>query len=204
MKAMAIFGSPRKGNSEFLAEYLLQRLEEHGVETTRWHLNKMNYRGCTVCDACKRDKDECVLRDDLTPLLEAMKETDVVVLATPLYNFDTSALVKTMLERWYSYLLPMYYTGKNRQTRLPEGKQVVLIVSQGAPEDVFRDFPQRMESIFQLYNCRPAHLLRCVSANDPQTAEKDENLIAEAEKVATLVLDGKGPSTPITPYRSGV
>lgn len=204
MKAMAIFGSPRKGNSEFLAEYFLRCMDGHGVETTRWHLNRMRYGGCTVCDACKKGGEECVLRDDMTPLLTALKEADVVILATPLYSFDASSEVRAMLERWYSYLLPRYYTGENRQTRLPEGKQMVLIVSQGAPEEQFRDFPSRMESIFHLYNFRPAHLLRSGLSNDPKAAEKNTALLADVEKTAKLVLANKDPLTPIVPYFSGI
>ena len=200
MKVMTVFGSQRKGNSEFMAERFSQIMEGSGAEVTRWYLNELDYNGCTVCNACKNGKEECVLRDDLTPALNIMKESDILVLATPLYFYDTSSLVKTMVERWYSYLLPRYYTGENRQTRLPEGKQVVMCVSQGAPVEMFQDFTQRMNSIFQMFNTRPAHLLKCGFGIDPNVAENNESLIAEIEKTAELVLAGKDPSTPIAPY----
>lgn len=204
MKVTAIFGSPRKANSEFLAEHFLKTLEDNGAAVTRWHLPNMDYSGCKVCAACKNGQEKCVVKDDLTPLLESMNETDVLVLATPLYYFDASSRVRAMIERWYSFLLPMYYTGENRQTRLPEGKQIVLVVSQGAPVEQFQDFPQRMESIFQLYNFRPAHLLRSGFGNDPKAAENNKTLLAEAEQTAKLVMDRQNPIAPITPYHGGI
>ena len=203
MKVTAAFGSPRKGNSAFLAESLLQSLEKRGATATRWHLHKMNYNGCVVCNACKNGSEDCILQDDLTPFLESMKETDVFILATPIYFFEASSRVRAMLERWYSFLLPMYYTGESRETRLPEGKQAVLIVSQGAPEEQYRDFAQRMESSLQAFNFKPAHSLRCGLGNDPQAAANNRALIAEVERTAELILEGKEPLTRIAPYWTG-
>jgi multimeric flavodoxin WrbA len=43
-----------------------------------------------------------VLKDDLTLLLDSLKETDMVILDSFVYFFDTIPKIKAMLERWYS------------------------------------------------------------------------------------------------------
>jgi len=43
-----------------------------GAETREFALNKLSYRGCQACYACKKRLDRCGLNDDLTQVLEAV------------------------------------------------------------------------------------------------------------------------------------
>ena len=203
MNVMAVFGSARNGNTEFMAESAARLFEEKGATVTRWHLWRMNYKGCTGCGACKTSKDECVLKDDLTPYLDALKKSDVLILSTPLYFFDASSKVRAMLERWYSYFLPMYYTGENRNTRLPSGKHVIFAVSQGAPENHFNDFIQRMAETFNIFNFRPVHVLRNPFGINKDAAVNNETLQAQIVTAVNRVLAGQDPETIVKQYDGG-
>jgi len=44
--------------------------------------------------ACKTKLDNCALEDDLTEVLDAVRETDVLVLASPVYYGDLSSQLK--------------------------------------------------------------------------------------------------------------
>lgn len=143
MKVLCILGSPRyDGNSTTIANRFIERATSLGADVCTFQLNRLNYRGCQGCCTCKTKTDSCILKDDLTEVLEAIKETDVVMLSTPVYIGDIPGQVKSFLDRTYSYLKPSYIL-ESSPSRVPPGKQAVLILTQGAPEDMMSDVPGR-------------------------------------------------------------
>ena len=96
MKVTCLLGSPReKGNSAALAKKFCKTAESLGASIRTVSLNTLNFRGCQGCMACKTKLDKCALEDDLTEVLEAIRETDVLVLASPVYYWDVSSQLKT-------------------------------------------------------------------------------------------------------------
>jgi multimeric flavodoxin WrbA len=96
MKIVSLLGSPRvNGNSAMIARRFCETAEKHGAEVTTYVLNDLQYRGCQGCFLCKTKLDRCALKDDLTAVLDAIRETDVVVLASPVYFWDISSQMKT-------------------------------------------------------------------------------------------------------------
>lgn len=122
MNIVALYGSPRKkGNSASLASRFLEKAEELGAGTRSFYLNTMNIKGCQACMGCKTKKDHCIVKDDLADVLEAVRETDVLVLATPIYFGDVSAQLKMFIDRTYSYLVPDFLNSPE-PSRLKPGK----------------------------------------------------------------------------------
>jgi len=86
MKIVTLLGSPRtKGNSAAIAGRFIETAENLGAETKTFALNKLTFRGCQACMACKGKRDHCVLKDDLIEVLDEISDADVLVLATPVY-----------------------------------------------------------------------------------------------------------------------
>ena len=86
MKIVAILGSPRsKSNSSGLAYKIIDRTKELGADTEVFTLNKLQYKGCQACETCKTKLDQCVLKDELTQVLNSIHQADAVVMATPTY-----------------------------------------------------------------------------------------------------------------------
>jgi multimeric flavodoxin WrbA len=48
--------------------------------------------------------EECIIRDGLTPVLAAIKEADVTVLAAPVYQEYVNGDMKCLIDRFFSYL----------------------------------------------------------------------------------------------------
>src|SRR4030067_2638916 len=95
MKIVCVLGSPRlKGNSALLARRFCDTAQKLGAEIQTYALNQLNYRGCQACMTCKTKLDRCVLKDDLTEVLEAVREADVLVMATPIYMLDIAGELK--------------------------------------------------------------------------------------------------------------
>lgn len=53
---------------------------------------------CSACYACKK-LGHCVKQEDMTMVIDKMKASNVIVLATPVYFYTMDAQLKTMIDR---------------------------------------------------------------------------------------------------------
>ena len=99
MKTIAIVGSPRKkGNTEILARHALKAIEEEGLGTELVSLAGLEIKPCNACMVCKKE-ERCSLEDDLFPIYLKMKESDGLILASPVYFGSATALMKALMDR---------------------------------------------------------------------------------------------------------
>jgi len=141
MKVVAVLGSPRQeANSSKLIQAAVKALPQAGLELQTFELNNMKYQGCQACMACKGKSDICVLRDDLTPLLAATAEADLVILASPIYIGEVTGQMKCFIDRSFSYFLPDYTTNP-QPSRLAPGKKLLFILTQGTPDPAAYEGP---------------------------------------------------------------
>ncbi len=104
MKITCLLGSPREqGNSSILANHFCKTAQEYGAVVRTFSLNKLQYRGCQACMACKNKLDRCILEDGLTEVLETVRESDIVVMASPIYYGEVSSQLKRV-HRPYIFL----------------------------------------------------------------------------------------------------
>ena len=96
---LIISTSPRLGsNSELLASEFARGAAQagHKVEQISLRGKEIQFcRGCFVCQTTKR----CVIRDDADQIEQKMEKADVLVFATPIYYYEMSGQMKTMLDR---------------------------------------------------------------------------------------------------------
>jgi multimeric flavodoxin WrbA len=106
MKILAVQGSPRPAvsNTEILLQQFLRGAEVEGAKTETIYLNEKTINHCVGCFTCwGKTPGLCAFRDDMPALLEQVKDADVLVLATPLYVYNMTSLLKAFLES----LLPL-------------------------------------------------------------------------------------------------
>jgi multimeric flavodoxin WrbA len=184
MKIVAALGSPRpQGNSSTLARAFLQAAGDRGAEVTEYQLNQLDFQGCQGCMACKTKRQTCILEDDLAPVLNAVKEADLLVLASPVYFGDLSGQMKCFFDRTYSFLNPDF------SCRVPPGKQVVVVLVQANPDKAeFADIFPRYRRWLELYGCDPIHLLRVTGVRESgEVASRTPALEAAAALARELV-----------------
>lgn len=188
MKIVAVLGSPRpKSNSSALAGKILETAAARGAQTKEFVLNKLSYRGCQACEACKTKMDQCTLTDELTPVLAAIKEADAVILTTPNYFGEVSGQFKSFFDRTYSFLNPDF------SSRLPEGKSSVLIMAQGQTNlNLYADVYARYQAWLKRYGFTKNYSLRMNGPRPADSVAKRPDLIKEAEQIASELLE---PST---------
>jgi len=97
---VVLAGSPRKGGStNKLVAAFIEGAESAGKEVTLFRVAEMSISGCTGCSYCFSKKGICVLKDDMTQILDAIQKADAIVLASPVYFCSVSAQLELALDR---------------------------------------------------------------------------------------------------------
>lgn len=98
-KVLLIGTSPRKnGNSNQILKEFEKGAKEKGNETETIYLNDKTINFCKGCLACQKTK-KCIIKDDVSEILEKMKISDIIVFATPIYYYEMSGQMKTLIDR---------------------------------------------------------------------------------------------------------
>jgi len=189
MKTVCVFGSPRpNGNSTTIAKYFCNRLESLSAEVQTFALNKLSYRGCQACMVCKTKLDRCVLEDDLTQVLDAVRAADLLVIATPVYFGDITSQLKGLIDRMYSFLTPDYRKNPEK-SRLSPGKKLVFIQVQGRPdENKFTDIFPRYGEFWDWYGIKERYQIRSWGVRELGEIAKDREVFKKAEDIATQIM----------------
>ena len=108
-KVLIVSCSLRGGsNSEVLAKECEKGALAAGNDVELISLKGKNIRFCIGCMTCQSGKP-CVLKDDVPEIMEKVKNAQVVVFATPIYYYEMSGQMKTLLDR-LNPLFPMEYS----------------------------------------------------------------------------------------------
>ena len=127
MNVLGVSGSGRVGgNTAALVKAMLKGAAEAGHETKLLELGRMKIAPCNVCKACK-ETHRCVIEDDMSAFYRSAPDTDVLVLASPIYLDHISANMMTFIQRMYCYM------GQNLEIFYPRpGARAVLGITYGA------------------------------------------------------------------------
>lgn len=85
-------------NSEALADEFVRGATEAGHEVEKLSLRGKDIRFCRGCLACGK-LGKCVIDDDMNPIIRKMHDADVIAFATPIYYYEMSGQMKTLLDR---------------------------------------------------------------------------------------------------------
>jgi multimeric flavodoxin WrbA len=142
MLVIAFNGSPRKEwNTATLLARALEGAASAGAKTRLVHLYDLAYKGCRSCFACKTKGGagygRCATRDELTPLLDEVREADGIVLGSPIYYGTVSGEMKSFLER---LVFPYWTYTTPPQSLFPRQIRTAFIYTMNVPEAQMREF----------------------------------------------------------------
>ena len=104
MKIVVLNGSPRKnGNTRIMAEAFAEGAKSKNHEVKILDIAHMNIKGCMACEYCFAHDGVCVQKDDMALVFDELNTADMVVFAAPIYWFDITAQLKTVIDRLYSH-----------------------------------------------------------------------------------------------------
>lgn len=103
MKIIGISGSPRKnGNTEILVQEALKAASEKGAKTEFISLAGKNIKPCNGCGTCYTEKSKgiCAIKDDDLPgIYEVMRQSDGIIIGSPVYFLSVTAQLKAFFDR---------------------------------------------------------------------------------------------------------
>ena len=108
MKVLMLNGSPKaKGNTAFALQEMEKVFLTEGIEVEIVQVGQKDVRGCIACGGCY-EKGKCVFDDIVNELAEKLKESDGLVVASPVYYASANATLTAVLDRlFYSANYPM-------------------------------------------------------------------------------------------------
>ncbi len=145
-RIIAVNAGPRKGwNTDTLITEASKGAESAGAAVERFDLFRLEkYTGCISCFGCKREvnKGHCICRDGLTPVLDAIREADGLILGSPNYLSEMTASFRALYERLiFQNLTYNAETPCCTRRFIP----VLLIMTSNAPESYFAGLIQNYQ-----------------------------------------------------------
>ena len=171
-KVVVISTSLRRGsNSDMLADKFAEGAKAVGNEVEKISLVGKNIQFCKGCFGCQK-LGRCVIDDDVNNIMAKVIQADVVCWATPIYYYEMSGQMKTLIDRMNA-MYPLDYRFRD-----------VYLLTTAAEDET--ETPKRAEAgLTGWIDCYPkSHLaghLFCGGVNDAREIEGNAKLQEDFE-----------------------
>ncbi len=149
MKIIAVNAGPRIGwNTDTLINEAIKGAESAGASVEKFDLFRLErYTGCISCFGCKKDKfkGQCICRDGLKPVLDAIRSADGLIIGSPNYLSELTASFRALYERLIFQNLTY---NKNNPCCNEHPIPVLLIMTSNAPDTYFTDMMENYRQTF--------------------------------------------------------
>ena len=124
MQILVLNGSPRpNGNTKDMVEAFRGGAVSAGHRVDVVDVCRLKINGCLACEYCHtKGRGACVQKDDMQQIYDLLKETEMLVLASPIYYHGISGQLKCVIDRFYSAAYP---------SKPPKLKKAAMILSSG-------------------------------------------------------------------------
>ncbi len=109
-KILILAGSPREnGNTDRLvSSFVNGAMENNDIEILSIYNYKVN--PCIGCNSCfNREGNKCFQNDDMALVYEKLKETDILIIASPVYFYGITAQLKAVVDRLHSPIRKIFH-----------------------------------------------------------------------------------------------
>ncbi|MEE0762079.1 MAG: flavodoxin family protein [Acutalibacteraceae bacterium] len=167
----------RNSNSDYIAREFERGAKDAGNEVEFISLIGKKIDFCIGCLSCQLTQ-ECVIKDDANEIAEKVKNADVVVYATPVYYYEMSGQMKTLIDRM-NCLFPSDY----------KFRDVYLLAASAEDEESAMDGAvkgvQGWVDCFEKANL--AGVIRGTGLTETGEAKKDEEILKKAYEMGKSV-----------------
>ncbi|MBR1711079.1 MAG: flavodoxin family protein [Clostridia bacterium] len=151
-RIVVVNAGPRKGwNTDTLLSEAAKGAESAGATVERFDLFRLErYTGCISCFGCKKEKfkGHCICRDGLTPVLDAIRESDGMIIGSPNYLSEMTASFRALYERLIFQNLTY-----NSDTPCCNAHPVpvLLIMTSNAPDTMYSELVGRYQQTLSFF-----------------------------------------------------
>lgn len=171
-KIVILVGSMRKGgNTELLASAFADGAKHnHNVEIISVADYKVNY--CIGCNSCFTSKNnKCFQNDDMNKIYDKLKDTDILVIASPVYFYGISAELKTIIDRLHT---PM-------RNKFKIKKLALILVGAATLPELFDSIKIQYQLILNFFNLEDVGMVLVRGAKNK--GDVSDKSLAEAYKL---------------------
>ena len=148
-KIIAVNAGPRKGwNTDTLIDEAIKGAQSEGAEVIKYNLfNLDKYTGCVSCFVCKKEqfKGHCIIKDGLTEVLDAIRESDGLIIGSPNYLSEMTTSFRALFER-------LIFQNLTYTTDVPSCNEnpipVLLVMTSNAPDTYYTQLLENYQSTF--------------------------------------------------------
>ena len=147
MKITIFYGSIHKtrGNTYVIINEFAEGAKEAGAKVEVVLLAEKEINHCITCVKCwTKTPGRCALKDDMAGLLKIFMQSDLVVMATPVYIHNVTGIMKTFLDRMMPIIDPHQVKMENGYTghikKFDEYPKLGVIATGGFPEQKCCEF----------------------------------------------------------------
>lgn len=167
----------RNSNSDYIAREFERGAKDAGNEVEFISLIGKKIDFCIGCLTCQLTQ-ECVIKDDANEIAEKVKNADVVVYATPVYYYEMSGQMKTLIDRM-NCLFPSDY----------KFRDVYLLAASAEDEESAMD--GAVKGVQGWVDCFEkatlAGVIRGTGLTETGEAKKDEEILKKAYEMGKSV-----------------
>ncbi len=103
MNILVLSGSPRvNGNTEIMVSTFKRGAEERRNKVAVIRAYDKKVMPCIGCERCCENGGVCVRRDDMQEIYQLIDDTDMLVIASPVYWWGFTAPIKLIIDRLYA------------------------------------------------------------------------------------------------------
>ncbi len=153
VRVLGIAGSPRRhGNTETLLDRFLAGAEGAGARVDKVVVSRLDIAGCIECEGC-HDEGVCVVEDDFQGVNRRLVDSDVIVLASPLFFWNVSAQLKALIDRGQCQWARKFVVKKPLSATLAgrRRRRGVFICVGGDSRSHFEGAVRTVKSYFRVY-----------------------------------------------------
>ncbi|MDR1133430.1 MAG: flavodoxin family protein, partial [Synergistaceae bacterium] len=164
---------------------ILESAAEAGAQTRIFHSGELNISPCKGCLSCVKG-DGCVVADDMLGIYAALKQSDALVLGSPVYMAQMSGQAKVFTDRLFAQITPRFSPRFKEENA---GKKLILVFTQGNPEQSkFQAYYDYTKNMFQMLEFDVQDFIVVVGTRGGQASENAElrGVLQEAGQKLTI------------------
>ncbi len=154
---LILFGSPHKNSytKKLLEFYINNNLININCKINMVYCYNQHIKSCIDCKFCKKN-NFCIFNDmDQINLL--LKNSDIIILASPIHNSSISSPLKIILDRMQLYY---YYFVKYKKSMLKKPKETIILLTQGSNKNIYiKNILLQIEPVFRTLNAKITKIL---------------------------------------------
>ncbi|MDP8257384.1 MAG: NAD(P)H-dependent oxidoreductase [Candidatus Alcyoniella australis] len=182
---IGLAASPRKGgNSERLLDELLNGASRAGAKVEKINLAQIEMHPCKACDRCRLG-DDCEIRDELYELIPRLRDTQTVVLASPIHFYALSAHAQILISRVQRMWSQKYLRKAGDQGT---GRGVLIAVGATRGPRLFDGVLHTARYFFDPLNKSFEHKLLVSGMEDPDAVAADSELLTQAQELGSRIV----------------